>query len=145
MKKNFNLNFISQKDFEEHVLNTIKEYKDTLKKVDLKKFNSNIIDPIKLLFDKNVFDITYEEIIKREIHRQRDKSNNNYIGYFHQNIFKYIKNCEVPKTGWDIIVKKDNKIFEKDTVFEELKNLDANILKALYKLAFKTYEGFENF
>ena len=47
-----------------------------------------------------------EEIITLEIHRQRDKSNNNSIGYFHQNIFKYIEKCEVPENGWDIIFNK---------------------------------------
>ncbi len=249
----YNLDFISQEDFEKHVLNTIKEYKDTLKGIDLSKFNSNIIDPIKLLFDKNVFNKSYEEIIDNEIHRQKDKTNNNSIGYFHQNIFRYIKNCEVPNEGWDVIVRKNNKILcveiknkhntmnssssskiymkmqnelllnynkdlscvlveiiskksadkewiitldkekqkgnprlrrmsvdkfyeyvtgdkmsfnklcmqlpitiekiikenkskllEEDTVFSELKELDDNILLALYKLAFSSYEGFEN-
>ncbi|MGN8540391.1 Eco47II family restriction endonuclease, partial [Helicobacter pylori] len=108
MQQDFSLTFIKQKDFEEHVFNTIKEYKDTLKSIDLTKFNANIIDPIKLCFDKNIFNLPYEKIIQKEIERQRDKSNNNSIGYFHQNIFKYIKNCEVPKNGWDIIVHKNN-------------------------------------
>lgn len=104
MKDIYNLSFISQCDFESHVAHTLKSYNNTLKSIDLKKFNSNIIDPIKLLFDKNVFKKTFDEIIKDEISRQRDKTNSNSIGYFHQNIFKYIKGCEVPKSGWDIIV-----------------------------------------
>ncbi|GAA8352455.1 Eco47II family restriction endonuclease [Helicobacter pylori] len=108
MQQDFYLTFIKQKDFEEHVFNTIKEYKDTLKSIDLAKFNANVIDPIKLCFDKNIFNLPYEKIIQKEIERQRDKSNNNSIGYFHQNIFKYIKNCEVPKNGWDVIVCKND-------------------------------------
>ncbi|GAA8861680.1 hypothetical protein HpRN3_02750 [Helicobacter pylori] len=108
MQQDFYLTFIKQKDFEEHVFNTIKEYKDTLKSIDLAKFNANVIDPIKLCFDKNIFNLPYEKIIQKEIERQRDKSNNNSIGYFHQNIFKYIKNCEVPKNGWDVIVHKND-------------------------------------
>lgn len=32
---------------------------------------------------------------------------------------------------------------EKDTVVEELLEIDNDILLALYKLAFSTYEGFE--
>ncbi len=218
---NFLLNFINQDDFEQHVKQTITEYNETLKSIDLKKFNSNLIDPIKLVFDKNVFDKSYEEIITLEIHRQRDKTNSNIIGYFHQNIFKYIKNCEVPEEYWDIIFKSnDNFIYyielknkhntmnsaaakstymvitidkrkqkpnqqlrrisidkfyeivtgdknafknlcvqlpitiekiiteqknfsvEKDTVIDELLDMDNNILIALYKLAFEKYEGF---
>ena len=67
------------------------------------KFNSNIIDPINLTFDKELFKKTIEEIIESEIHRQRDKSNTNAIGYFHQNMLKYIANCEAPEVGFDII------------------------------------------
>ncbi len=105
---NFILNFITEKDFEEHIEKTIKEYNEILKSVNLKQFNSNIIDPIKLLFDKNIFNKSYEEIIALEIQRQRDKSNNNAIGYFHQNMFKHIKNCEVPEEYWDIIYRSDD-------------------------------------
>ena len=49
-----------------------------------------------------------EEIINNEIYRQRDKTNTNAIGYFHQNLFKYIKNCEVPKEGFDVIYTDNN-------------------------------------
>lgn len=100
---NFKLKFISHQDFENHVANTLKEYRQVLNSIDLKKFNSNVIDPIKLLFDKSVFKQSYEEIIKLEINRQRDRTNTNAIGYFHQNMFQYIKNCVVPKEGWDVV------------------------------------------
>lgn len=250
----YKLKFIKQEDFENHVSKTINEYGEILRKMDLRKFNKNVVDPIKLIFDKNVLNKTYEEIIELEINRQRDKSNNNAIGYFHQNIFKYIKNCIVPKEGWDIIYedkvsgikyfiemknkhntmnsssskntyirmqshllnskhieknicalveiisknscnkewkitldkkrqksnknirkisidkfyeivtgdknsfrdmclqlpitieklinKNSNLKIEKDTVIDELKDIDNDVLKALYKLAFSTYEGF---
>ena len=49
-------------------------------------------------------------IIEAEIYRQRDKSNNNDIGYFHQNIFEYISGCIVPDAGWDIIFESNNGI-----------------------------------
>ncbi|UWD34828.1 Eco47II family restriction endonuclease [Mycoplasma cottewii] len=117
MDNEFNLNFISQKDFEKHVIDTIKQYKSSLKSINLKRFNKNLIDPIKLIFDKNVFNKEFEEIIKLEISRQRDKTNNNIIGYFHQNIFKYIKNCKVPVQGWDVIFKDDDY-----TYYVEMKN-----------------------
>ena len=117
MGREFILDFISQSDFEKHVLQTLNEYQEVLKSIDLSKFNSNIIDPIKLLFDKHIYVKSYEEIIALELQRQRDKSNNNSIGYFHQNIFQYIKGCEVPKSGWDIVFKG-----EKNSYFVELKN-----------------------
>lgn len=57
------------------------------------------IDPIKMVFDKIVYKYSWEEIIGNEIFRQRDKSSNNDIGYFHQNFFKYIDGCEVAKSA----------------------------------------------
>ena len=96
MTDKYMLSFIKQKDFEKHVAKTIASYNETLKSVNLEKFNSNIVDPIKLTFDKALFKKSIEEIIELEIHRQRDKSNTNAIGYFHQYMFKYIANCEVP-------------------------------------------------
>lgn len=114
----YKLKFISEENFEKHVTETIKSYNNTLNSINLAGFNSNVIDPIKLLFDKNVFKKSFDEIIELEIHRQRDKSNTNAIGYFHQNIFKYIEGCEVPREGWDVIVRKDNE----PTIYVEMKN-----------------------
>lgn len=86
MADSYIITFINQTDFENHVAKTIASYNETLKSVNLAKFNSNIIDPIKLTFDKALFKKSIEEIIELEIHRQRDKSNTNAIGYFHQYI-----------------------------------------------------------
>lgn len=72
----WNLGFISENDFKEHVKNTIKTYGETLKKIDLNKFNKNIIDPIKLTFDNKVYKQSLIETIENEIVRQRDKTNN---------------------------------------------------------------------
>jgi len=98
-----------------------------LKPYDLKDFNKNIIDPVKLIFDKTVYKFSWEEIVKNEIFRQRDKSNNNDIGYFHQRIFQYMKDCEVPTIGWDVIFSKDAGIDVSEgdkvtRVFVEMKN-----------------------
>ncbi len=117
MSKDYILNFIAQTDFESHVTDTLRQYNKSLKAINLEKFNDNFIDPIKLLFDKNVFAKSFEEIINLEIHRQRDKSNNNIIGYFHQNIFKHIKSCCVPDKKWDVIFTSAKK-----TYYIEMKN-----------------------
>ena len=121
------LSFISKENFLDHVHLTIKQYGDKLAPYDLDAFNSNIVDPIKLIFDKTVYNFSWEEIIKNEIFRQRDKSNNNDIGYFHQRMFQYIANCDVPATGWDVVFTKEVGINLPDgdkvqTVYVEMKN-----------------------
>lgn len=124
--KIWNLGFISQSDFKNHVIKTIQTYADNLESINLERFNKNLIDPIKLTFDKIVYHSSWEDIIKNEIYRQRDKSNNNSIGYFHQNIFKYIAGCTVPEKGFDVIYKNPKGILidgEKvSTINAELKN-----------------------
>ena len=125
------LNFISEEDFTNHVKKTIEKYGEKLESFDLKRFNKNIIDPIKLIFDKTVYQASWEEIVSNEIFRQRDKSNNNDIGYFHQRIFQYIANCRVPDNGkeggWDVIFENPDGIVVDDgisvhTVYVEMKN-----------------------
>lgn len=114
----WNLDFISKEDFKTHVSNTIKTYDETLKSINLNSFNSNIIDPIKLTFDSKVYKKTIEEVIESELVRQRDKTNTNAIGYFHQNLFKYINNCEVPNVGFDVIYTRT----DGTKVYVEMKN-----------------------
>ena len=123
----WNISFITEENFKKHVSNTVHTYVQSLKPIDLKKFNSNCVDPIKLLFDKTVYNQSWQETVFKEIARQRDKSNNNDIGYFHQNIFKYIHNCNVPKSGWDVIYTNPSGILMPDgstikTIYAQLKN-----------------------
>jgi len=97
----YGLTFISDEDLFSHVLNTVKKYKFN---IDLKAFNKNLIDPIKLTFDAKIYGKTVEELIDSEVIRQIDRSNSNLIGYFQQNIFNYIgEGWTVPKTGYDIV------------------------------------------
>lgn len=121
------LTFITESDFLGHVEATIRQYGEKLEPFDLKRFNKNIIDPVKLIFDKTVYKLTLKEMVKDEIYRQRDKSNNNDIGYFHQRIFHYIDNCDVPTSGWDVVFSKNEGIDISDggtvsRVFVEMKN-----------------------
>lgn len=110
----YKLRFISDNDLFEHVKTTVQQYSFTM---DLKEFNRNIIDPIKLTFDMAIYNKSIADIIGSEVIRQIDKSNNNTIGYFHQNIFKYIGGNEwiVLPTGFDIV--NDNK-----KIYVEMKN-----------------------
>lgn len=109
----YNLSFISDEHLFSHVKETVEKYRF---KIDLKKFNKNLVDPIKLTFDSKVYGRTFEETIESEIIRQIDKSNTNHIGYFHQNIFRYIgRDWEVPEEGFDLIHHDAN-------IFVEMKN-----------------------
>ena len=74
----WDLDFISEEDFKKHVRATIMKYGEKLESYDLKRFNSNLIDPIKLIFDKSVYRTSWEEIVNNEIFRQRD---NTYMGF----------------------------------------------------------------
>lgn len=125
------LDFITEEDFTNHVKATIEKYGEKLESFDLKRFNKNIVDPVKLIFDKTVYRSSWEEIISNEIFRQRDKSNNNDIGYFHQRIFQYIAKCRVPDNGqeggWDVIYENPEGISLPEgsvvhTVYVEMKN-----------------------
>ncbi len=109
----YGLSFISDKDLYHHVKETVDKYRFA---INLKKFNKNLIDPIKLTFDSKIYQKSIEEIIESEIIRQIDKSNTNHIGYFHQNIFKYIDNgWVVPSSGFDLIN-------ERKKIYVEMKN-----------------------
>lgn len=127
----WDISFISHDDFKAHVAETIKQYGDKLVPYNTEKFNSNIIDPIKMVFDKAVYGTSWSDIVSSEIFRQRDKSDNNSIGYFHQRIFQYINKCHVPNNGeeggWDVIVDMSDgyAIDEFNTVhiiYAEMKN-----------------------
>lgn len=125
----WDIDFISESDFRTHVQNTVIEYENALRSaMDLKEFNRNVIDPIKFVFDQAIYGVSWEKIIANEIVRQKDKTINNSIGYFHQKIFQYIihrEGCEieVPEngkpvfpddggmSGWDVAFKNENGIF----------------------------------
>lgn len=144
------LGFISEDDFERHVGATIQKYGEKLKPYDIKRFNKNIVDPIKLIFDKTVYQSSWKEMVGNEIFRQRDKSNNNDIGYFHQRIFQYIDKCRVPDNGkeggWDVIYQDEEGIALPDgdivhTVYVEMKNKHNTMNSAS---AGKTYIKMQN-
>lgn len=110
---NYNLNFISNQNLFNHVKETVLNYRF---QIDLREFNKNLIDPIKLTFDSKVYQKDLQSLINDEIMRQIDKSNTNHIGYFHQNIFNFFGNgWTVPVTGFDVINETQN-------IYVEMKN-----------------------
>lgn len=110
------VNFIT----DEHLLDCIKElhqsYLKAKKNISKSKFYKNKIDTIKLTFDSKFNDIDETELIETEILRQIDKSINNSIGTFHEQILGGIEGYEVGNlSGFDIKA-------EDDTLFADIKN-----------------------
>lgn len=110
--RKYKLGFISDADFFNHVKNMVSRLTESM---DLRKFSKNIIDPIKMTVEMHTYQISLEEAVAREIARQMGKTVENAIGWFHQNIFGYIKGWQIPKDGVDVMNKKM-------TVFAEIKN-----------------------
>lgn len=103
--RNYKLGFVQDADIYNHVKATVLQYR---RSINLKEFNKNIIDPIKLTFDSKIYGQTIAQTIESECIRQIDKTNNNCIGYFHQYLFKFAGNgWEVPangtKGGFDVL------------------------------------------
>ena len=112
---NWKLDFIKQEDYKEHVRAFFREVVECSTANNIIEFNKNIIDPIKMTFSYFATGEDKTGIINSEVTRQQDKTINNSIGYFHQNIFQYIEGWEVPRAGFDIINQEKH-------IFVELKN-----------------------
>jgi hypothetical protein len=114
--KNKYVNFITDEHFLTCILNLHKSYLKAKNNISKKSFYNNKIDTIKLTFDSKFNAISEELLIETEILRQVDKSINNSIGTFHEQILGGINGFEVGKlSGFDI--KANN-----DTLFADIKN-----------------------
>jgi hypothetical protein len=132
-------NLFDEEKIRAHIRKTIQEYLKTLKEASIKDLNKNIIDPIKLTFDKNVFNLTMDTLIANELLRQNDKTISNIIGYFNQNLFKFInvEGWEVPKNGFDIVNNEQK-------IYVEMKNkhntVNANAKTAIFSKMLEVVE-----
>jgi len=109
--KNKYVNFIS----DNHLLACIavlhKSYLKAKKNLNKKNLYSNKIDTIKLTFDSKFNEIDEEKLIQSEILRQIDKSINNSIGTFHEQVLGGIKGYEIGKLSGFDIKAIDNSLF----------------------------------
>lgn len=97
----YNLGFIRDHDIFTHVMTTVKKYSS---QIDLKLFNKNIVDPIKLTFDSHVYNRDIEDIILQECMWQLDKTRKYQIANFHQELIGSTSNgWFVPAKGFDIV------------------------------------------
>ena len=74
------------------------------------EFGKNVIDPFAALFEMSGFEIDYDTWLKSETTRQAQKTLQNHIGDFHQNILGYSKGWTNMKVGNVIdLVSENNK------------------------------------
>jgi Eco47II restriction endonuclease len=97
------LAYISDEHFLNAVMNLHKAYVAAAKKVTLNGFYENKVDSVKLIFDAKFHQFKDSELIKNEVFRQIDKSINNAIGTFHEQILGGIEGYEKGNnSGFDI-------------------------------------------
>ncbi len=95
--------FITDEHFLLCVQNLHKSYIKAKNNITKQHFYSNKVDTIKLTFDAKFNGIDEESLIQSEILRQIDKSINNSIGTFHEQILGGIKGFEIGNSsGFDI-------------------------------------------
>ncbi|MDD4190987.1 MAG: Eco47II family restriction endonuclease [Mangrovibacterium sp.] len=103
------LKWISDSDLKNEVKQLLSIAKGA-KGVAVKDFGKNVIDPFAALFEMSGFEIEYDPWIKSENTRQAQKSLQNHIGDFHQNILGYSKGWTNMKVGNVIgLVSEENK------------------------------------
>ncbi|MCB0714309.1 MAG: Eco47II family restriction endonuclease [Ignavibacteriae bacterium] len=108
--------FISDQHLTQCVANLHAAYVKAKADVSKAKFYNNKVDTIKLTFDSLFNQIDQASIIQAEILRQIDKSINNSIGTFHEQVLGGIEGVEVGSlSGFDIKAKDDS-------LFADIKN-----------------------
>lgn len=110
------VSFISDKHLLTCVESLHRSYLKAKNNISKKSFYTNKVDTIKLTFDAKFNNINENDLIQSEILRQIDKSINNSIGTFHEQILGGIEGFEVGKlSGFDIKASDD-------TLFADIKN-----------------------
>jgi hypothetical protein len=102
----------------------------------VKEFGSNVVDPFSAVFEMSGFNMTYAEWTKSEEARQAQKTVQNFIGGFHQDILGSCKGWENLGTGKIVdIISKDKKIIA------EIKNKFNTISGTNLPNLYRTFEA----
>jgi len=110
------VNFVSDDHLLHCVGNLHKSYLRAKNQITKKKIYANKVDTIKLTFDALFNNIEEESLIQNEILRQVDKSINNAIGTFHEQVLGGVKGYQIGShSGYDIKAN-DN------TLYADIKN-----------------------
>ncbi|HAK75609.1 MAG TPA: Eco47II family restriction endonuclease [Runella sp.] len=110
------VDFISDEHLLKCIQNLHSSYLKAKNNISKKSFYSNKVDTIKLTFDAQFNGINQEDLIQSEILRQIDKSINNSIGTFHEQILGGINGYEIGNLSGFDIKATDN------TLFADIKN-----------------------
>jgi hypothetical protein len=110
------VNYISDEHLLSCIENLHQSYLKAKNNISKKSFYTNKIDTIKLTFDAKFNNISEDDLIQSEILRQIDKSINNSIGTFHEQILGGIKGFELGNLSGFDIKASDN------TLFADIKN-----------------------
>lgn len=114
--KNRYVDFITDEHLLYCIANLHHAYTNAKNNVSKKSFYINKVDTIKLTFDSKFNNLDEESLIQTEILRQIDKSINNSIGTFHEQILGGIKGFQMGNlSGFDIKANDD-------TLFADIKN-----------------------
>lgn len=129
--KNKYVSFITDDHLVDCIGNLHRAYLRAKNNITKKNFYTNKVDTIKLTFDAKFNDINEEDLIQSEILRQIDKSINNAIGTFHEQVLGGIEGYEVGKLSGFDIKATDN------TLFADIKNkhntMNSNSAEALFQ------------
>jgi hypothetical protein len=135
LMKNKYVDFISDEHFLACVANLHTAYLKAKNNITKEHFYSNKVETIKLTFDAKFNAIDEESLIQTEILRQIDKSINNSIGTFHEQILGGIKGLEVGYLSGFNVKATDYTLFAL-LVFEKLPiNFEDAIFEKLAKQA----------
>jgi len=102
------VSFISDKHLLSCIANLHNVYLKAKNNVTKKSLYSSKVDTIKLTFDATFNNINEESLIQAEVLRQIDKSINNSIGTFHEQILGGVPGFEIGNLNGFDIKAKDN-------------------------------------
>jgi hypothetical protein len=110
------LNWINDADLKKEVSLLLSKANEAQKKAE-DEFGKNVIDPFAAIFEMSGFKIDFDTWYKSEFNRQAQKTLQNHIGEFHQNILGYTKGWTNLKVGNVIDL-----LSEEHSIIAEVKN-----------------------
>lgn len=130
------LDYITDDHLLKCIENLHQSYLTAKSDINTKKFYKNKIDTIKLTFDSKFNDLDEKTLIKTEITRKIDKSINNFIGTFHEEILGGINGFKIGNhDGYDVKAI-DN------SLFAEIKNKHNTMNSSSAEAAFQKLARF---
>lgn len=136
------VDFISDEHLTQCIANLHNSYLNAKSKVSKRSFYKNKVDTIKLTFDAKFNDIDEDELIQVEVLRQIDKSINNSIGTFHEQVLGGVEGFEIGKlSGFDIKA-------EDNSLFADIKNkhntMNSSSAEALFQKLARYADDYKN-